>query len=571
LNEIIEFLNSKNIEYKLSGKEAVATCPNCNKKDKFYINIETGVFICHRCSIIEPENIFAKGHISKLKEYFGDIVSITPAIIPDKEKKPDPNYTDLVDRYHYNIWQEGHALKYLYNRGIDDEAIKRFKLGFVRKDNQNWISIPSFEDGVPKLIKYRKCPPEENTELENYTREFGGKSVLFNGDCIDKFDEIIITEGEFKTISMILNGYENTVGMTAGAGSLLSDWYDKLVLKDKIYLILDNEISNVGQKAARDVWATRLGRDKCWNVILPLPSGMNKIGVDDFIKANSKEALDDLIKKATRFKVDGILSVQEALYELGSKSDSLMEVFPTPWNSVNKLMNGGLRKGHLTVVGGIPGSGKTSLCLNICRHFSKEYTIPSLLFCLEMTPSELSFKLIQDEFDLISNEINYKDAFHYSDILGKYPMYFGYSSKITMEVFYNTCREIYKRYGIQLVVFDNLQLLIRTGEESDLADASAQFKNIAMELGIFMILVSQPRKINAERSITYDDLKGSAAIAASADEILLINRKRLVSIDDGAFDPIGKIIMDKTRWASGGKCQLHFDGARSKWKEVENK
>ena len=563
MNTITDYLDSKNIIYKTVGDEVILKCPYCSR-EKLYINTTTQLFHCFYCEAKNPQSPFVKGHFKQLQEHWGDIVDITPLSVPGIEKSDEPNFTDLVNRYHYELKKQGKARKYLYKRGITDESINKYKLGFVRQHGQNWISIPSFEDGVPKLIKYRKCPPIENEKLDKYIREKGGKSILFNGDIIDKYDEVIIQEGELDTIILLQNGYENAVGLTVGAGTLKPSWFDKLVLKKKIILILDND--GAGQTAARDVWATRLGVDKCYNVVLP-----KGYDTSDFLLEYDKEELDKLIEKASRFKVDGIYSLSESLYQLYERSQTgELNRYGLPWKSVNELLDGGIEKKWLVVIGGVPASGKTSMAMAILYHFAKNYEIPGLMFCMEMSESALATKVIQLHYDLSYKEVNPADGLAYAMKMEDIPLYFGYKSSVTPQIFYNTVKATRDRYGIGIAVFDNLQRMVRSDKESDFAKASGIFKDIAMDLNIPMILISQPRKVNAERDITYDDLKGTGAISADADVVILLNRKRKKGANSVmSFDSKTTVIVDKSRLAAGGRIQLNFVGEKSKFEEIQ--
>lgn len=572
MNEVIKFLDSKGFKYKIDGQQAVAKCPNCGK-DKLYFHLNSGVYHCFRCEVEDPTNIYAKGHISKLKEEFGDILSISSAVSviqrSDKNQR-ETDFTDIVNRYHYNIMEDTgrKARKYLFLRGINKESIERFKLGLTSRYEQDWIAIPIFENNIPKLIKYRKLPPynKDCKIKEKCIRESGGKSIMFNTDVIDEYDEIIITEGEIDAITLLQHGYENVVGVTGGCGTLLPEWYDKLNLKTKIYLVMDSD--KQGQDAAKNVWADRLGYNRCYNILLPTDTDVN-----DYFKNHSKEDFDELIKQAQRFSVAGIISVSDALQEMYEQSldpDNLLK-YELPWPEINKLMDGGLTKGRLTTICAQPGTGKTSFSLQILYHFAKTYNLPSLMFCMEMPAVSLITKIIQLEFDLRIEEINYSDALIYEMKIGKLPIYFGYSSKVTPEIFYNTMVEVKNRYGVGIGVFDNLQRMIRTGEESDMGRASSVFKDLTMDLNIPFILISQPRKLNNDKELpTYDMMKGSSAIPADCDEAILMHRFRLnrnksVGSEVGSFSPETKIVVDKGRFSSGGLTTLWFEGAKSRF------
>lgn len=562
--DVLSYLNSKNIEFRQTGNEAVIRCLHCGKK-KLSINIDTGKFQCFYCKAKEPNSDFSVGHISKLMEKWGDIIALTSVsdkIEPNKNQQ-ERNYIDLVDRYHYELMKSKKALRYLAKRGITEESVKRFKLGFTRRYGQDWLAIPSFEDNIPKLLKFRKLPPDENEKLDKYIREEGSKSILFNGDVLKKNNIIFIAEGELDAITAIQNGYENTIGITGGAGTLLPEWYDQLIMVDKLILILDPD--EVGQNAARDIWAERLGVSRCWNVKLPEDYDINK-----YFQDHTKEEFNAVLNQAYQFKVNGVVSLKEALYDLYRQREELKKAYALPWENVNKLMGGGLKKSRLYVLGGQAAAGKTSMSLQILHHLAINYNIPSLTFCMEMPHTSLATKIVQVHHDLCYEEINPDDALTYAIDLEKLPLYFGYSPKITPDIFYNTAKEARNRYGCQAFVFDNLQLLVRSDKESDIAKASKLFKEISMDLNVIMILISQPRKLNSESIPTFDDLKASSAIAQDADNVILIHRKRLSGSSDtkSSFDPIANVIVDKDRFAPGGRTKLELIGAKSKFVEV---
>jgi len=585
--DVLEYLDSKNFTYKREGNEAVIQCPNCNRQ-KLYISLVSGLYHCFYCEVTYPGSEYAKGHINKLQELLGDSLPISSVtqFIDHKKNQEEKNYTIKVNEYHSALLNHKQGLRYLFNRGFTQETIIRFKLGLAKcaRDingesiEHEWISIPIFENDTPKLIKYRQLPPED-PKLEKYTREAGGKSILFNGDVIEKFEELVIAEGELDAITLIQNGYENVIGITGGAGTLLPPWFDKLILKSKLFLILDPD--PVGQKSAREVWATRLGVSKCWNVLLPENEDINS-----FFLNHKKEDFDKILKSSYQFKVDGIINLTDALYDLylKSKSKENFEIYPLPWKNVNKLLGGGLSRKHLTVLGGLPGTGKTTLALQIMWYFAKQYKMPGLFFCLEMPETQLAIKVVQLNEDYSYDQIRPDEALVYSQHLEDIPIYFGYSSKIKPDLFYNTMKAARDRYGIEFGVFDNLQRMIRTGEEADMGKASGMFKDLVMDLNIPFILISQPRKMSADDEITYEMLKGSSAIPADADEVVLMNRKRQTSIKYGSeekdqekqddsmlldrLSSTTNIILDKTRYAPGGIAKLKFIGEKSRFEEI---
>jgi replicative DNA helicase len=368
---------------------------------------------------------------------------------------------------------------------------------------------------------------------------------------------------------MIKYGYENTVCGTGGEGTLSPYMYDKLYLKNSFTLILDSD--KAGQNAAREVWAKRLGVGRCWNVKLPYDDIRNeKEDVNSFLIKYGKDEFQKFIDNKYQFKIEGVSSLIDTLYKMYAQSDEGI-MYSLPWNTINRQLGGGIERKQLVTIGGQPGFGKTSQVLQICHHFATVHKMPSLVTCLEMSEIKLATKIVQLHNDLDYQEIDPNHALVYAKDLEDIPIYFAYSPTITPQIYYNTVREARNRYGCELFVFDNLQLLVRSGEESDIGKATQMFKNtIAMGLDVIMIMVSQPRKLNAEREPTYDDLKGSSSISADSDIILLGRRKRKKEGDGfDAFESKATIIIDKSRFSSGGRSYLEFIGGKSKFVEYK--
>jgi len=561
--DIVDYFDSKGLEPKVQGKWVYIICPVCTKH-KLSISLETETGCCHVCKAESPNEWTTKLHVSQIIKYFNDSVDIAPLNKKEekKEGKKEINLNSLSDRYHNNLMENKKGIKYLLKRNISEESIVRFKLGYADFKNQKWISIPSYEKGICKLIKYRKLPEDTNPKVAKCIREYGSDSILFNCDALDKYDDIIIAEGEFDAISLLQAGYDNVIGLTVGAGTLKPEWYDDLLLKDKIYLCLDSD--KAGQKAAKDVFATRLGFSRCWNIVLP-----ENTDVNDYFMDHTKDDFDILIKKAYTFRIDNIVSLEAAFDEMYIKSlDGGDSMFELPWGNVNEVIGGGLAKSQLMVIGASAGIGKTTMSLQIAYHFAKVHKIPSLIFCLEMPVDQLLAKIILNELDMEYDELRYDEAYTYRLMMEDLPIYFGYSPNITPEIYYNTVKEARNKYGCELFIFDNLQLMVISDTPTEYDRAVAMFKNMTMELNVINILISQPRKINDEgRNINYQDLKGSSSLSQAPDKILLLDRKRNKDEGKGAFEKGCKVINEKARFSKGGTVWLKYVGEKARFEE----
>ena len=116
------------------------------------------------------------------------------------------------------------ALKYLENRGINQDSVNQFNLGVYSKNGSQWIAIPHYQGDNLVNIKFRSLPPADNT----FRRIPDCKSILFNVDALHGKDEIIITEGEIDAITLLQAGIDNVIGATNGAGAFDAEWVDQL-------------------------------------------------------------------------------------------------------------------------------------------------------------------------------------------------------------------------------------------------------------------------------------------------------------------------------------------------------
>lgn len=548
MNDIEQYVKEKNWEYRLesAGEEIVCkVCPVCNNNNwKFYINRNTGLYHCWICENDIPEG---SGHISTIKKLVGDIVPIRE-VVSKKENAPD--YSERVEIAHEDLKNNKSALKYLLKRGISMECIEHFKLGYEYVEHSPVITIPCFEDGVPRLLKHRSLSKGASPK---YKRTAGGKSILFNQDIIEDSNELFITEGEFDAMALWTNGYKNVIGNTGGAGTLKPDWYDKLKLVSKIYCCYDND--EVGEKSAKTVIAKRLGFGKVYRI--NLPDGIKD--TSDFFQQYSTNDFNDLIANAKLYSLPGVLSIEDAIDEIrNSALEDKESYIVSPWSRVNKALNKGIRNKNLMVLGAPPKIGKTTFALQWATYAARILKIPTLFFCLEMPFEELARMVVCNVCKQNSNFLDPLDSDFWVDELKDVPLYIGYSSHISMNQVEETFKEAQNRYGVRLAVFDNLHWLVRSENNvSDLVGLTTRrFKELAMDMNIPIILIAQPRKLTGDKPMNYWDLRDSSSIPADADILCILHRGRR---DDGGFKTETKFIVDAGRHTKGGRAILNYE------------
>ena len=114
---------------------------------------------------------------------------------------------EAVNRYASQVDQ---ALPYLLGRGLTEESVRRWKIGYVadplggHEIYEGRISIPYWSAGGYLAINFRclhefKCKSEHH---DKYKFEQGGYRRLFNVRVLEKgLDKIYVTEGELDAIT----------------------------------------------------------------------------------------------------------------------------------------------------------------------------------------------------------------------------------------------------------------------------------------------------------------------------------------------------------------------------------
>ncbi|MDY0187582.1 MAG: DnaB-like helicase C-terminal domain-containing protein [Syntrophus sp. (in: bacteria)] len=456
------------------------------------------------------------------------------------------------------------ALEYITGtRGISLETVKGFNIGLeIDINGGRWLTIPHYEKGKLINIKSRSLPPAEKT----FRRVKDCRSILFNGDAIGtNKEEIVITEGEIDTLTLIDRGIKNVVGITAGAGSFDPSWIDQFQAVKKIILMYDPD--EPGQKGAREA-ARRLGYDRCFNVVLPDGQDVNEY----FRSGHDLFEFQALIGESGQFDVAGIMNFANGLKQL---QDELKKPDQTPgirtgWTEVDRIIKTGFMPGELIVLSAPPKIGKSTFALQIITSNAFQ-GIPSLFYGLEMRLIKVVQKIVQcrskkEEIgpaEIEMTRINFQ---------GK-PLYLGFChQKPTLDGIIETLKAAIRRYGLKLLAFDHLHFLCRSvsNQVQEIGLAVQAFKFLAEELEVSIILIAQPRKIQADSIMTAMDLKDSSSIFSDCDHLIILHRMSNRGDGSGelateAYKPETSVRIEASRYNAGGECLLYFHGEYSRF------
>lgn len=575
----IEYVRSKRLSFEIqNGQVVLRICPFCgDEKNHFYMDPAEGIFFCHKCS--------KRGNLVTLKKHLGDwqatdqrqtssLHSTSKMAVrqafPEKNEPTVALNPDRAIQGHQRLLLEPIALAYVTEtRGISLEAIDHFKIGFeVDQSGGKWLTIPHFVKGKLLNIKSRSLPPAGKT----FRRVQGCPSILFNADVLESAEVIFITEGEIDAITLYDQGIKNVVGVTAGAGSFLPEWFDALNPVLKIFLCYDPD--EAGQEGAKEV-ARRLGYERCFNVLLPDSQDINEY----FRAGHGLSDFQALVAGARLFDVAGVMNFPEALRRFEEDIDKKdREGIKTGWIYVNSLIGNGFQPGELVVVSAQPKTGKSTFCLQITTYNAIK-NVPVLFFSLEMPWSRVVQKIVQCDTRQ-SHPGTTEIEKTRSDFNGK-PLYIGFSQTApTLEGVVETIRQAVKRYGLRLIIIDHLHFLVRskTNVTQEISHAVQTVKFLASEMELTIILVAQPRKVDPDSIMSAQDLRDSSSIFSDCDHLLTMYRRRRVStgkdvkadaqLKDMSLEPITLIRIEASRYTPGGEALLYYHGEYGRFDAV---
>ena len=270
---------------------------------------------------------------------------------------------------------------------------------------------------------------------------------------------------------------------------------------------------------------------------------------------------------------------------------------PTGFANLDKKLKG-LRNGEMIVLAARPSMGKTSLAMNIaeCVALGKDiYGRPMkgdhnrshgvAVFSLEMSTESLAMRMLcgfagvpgfQIDQGLINPKKINQQLTRAASELGKAPIYVDDSGGLDVMDMRARARRMKKRYKIELVVIDYLQLcncreFAKQGRQIETSQISGQIKAMAKELNLPVIVLSQLSRAPEQRGDKSNrpklsDLRDSGAIEQDADVALLLRRPCKAPGSEESED-MRLAIVDVAKHRNGptGEVRLDFDDSLTRF------
>lgn len=240
------------------------------------------------------------------------------------------------------------------------------------------------------------------------------------------------------------------------------------------------------------------------------------------------------IHKGTATLTDALLTLSDIITRNLSKG-SYITGTPTGFSKLDE--KGGLQGSDLIIIAGETSSGKSSLALALTLN-AIEHGSPVCFYSMEMTKEQLAARLISMKTGIAANAIIYSSKLLPDEVIlidemkGQLPgdmLFFDDDSTSNIESILMSIRNMKIRHNISGCVIDYLQILSVNSKasqtrEQQMGDAARRLKNIAKELGIWVIALSQLSRNSQDPVPSLARLRDSGQIAEAADVVMLIYR-----------------------------------------------
>lgn len=504
-------------------------CPACSadrkKKNQKTLSItvkpDATVYMCWHCGV--------SGGIKREKFY--------------EAYMSDSKITKIPTQLNSNVDQ---IQQFFLGRGVDVPDLN--VLPALTTGRQYFNSLGGERDAVgfiygdrdePEAIKWRAIGDKAFTAT-------GAARSFYGVDWLESEEELIIVEGECDVIALASIGIR-AVSCPNGAPAKVSQkrvdpeedtkfsylWEERERIEKCKKIILATDNDSAGEALAEEI-ARRVGRAKCWRV--QFPEAVKD--ANDAVRSLGVEQTRAIFAKPIPVPLSGVYgaeSYRETVKEIYDKGHG--RGTSTGIESIDNLFT--VAEGQLSIVTGLPGSGKSEfidqIMINLAKNHSWKFAVCSfenppamhIAKLLEKTTSKpfysgLAARMSDDEMD---EGIGFIDK-HFVFLESKD------GAMATIDSIIDRTRQAVMRLGVRGLVIDPYNYIDMGSDESEHTQISYMLSKIvsfAKAHGIHVWFVAHPQKMYARDDGSYAvpkgmNISGSAAWFAKADLGITVHR-----------------------------------------------
>lgn len=402
---------------------------------------------------------------------------------------------------------------------------------------------PSTLDG--KIVGYKKrIIPKDFTAIGSVkaTNELFGQSVFEAGQ---KF--LVITTGEEDAMAFAQALYSEStdkdgnkvaywtpaVSVTCGDGSIIKQFkanFDYINSFDKVVLAFDNDES--GQRYIEEA-ARLITPGKAY--IAKFPAGVKD--ACDMIKTGRVSDLKQVFWKAVPFSRVDVLHLSQMWEDFENEDNNVKIPLPNSWSHLNEMMNGGMEKGEITIIGALTSIGKSTILNNIVFHLIENTKFKVGAMYLEGTKREVVRDLLSLDAGINlrttdRSTINLEELRNrfFENLAKKDQFVFvDHQGSISTSEIFDKLNYLAKAENCDVIIIDPIQAGVNSSDNGAIIEFMDTLLKFAKETDTCVIAVSHMRKPSEDNphNVTEYQLMGSSSLNQIAFNTILLSRDKM--------------------------------------------
>lgn len=403
------------------------------------------------------------------------------------------------------------------------------------------------------------------------TNELFGQSVFEAGQ---KY--LVVVTGEEDALAFAQTLYSKkdgveywtpVVSVTCGDGSIIKQFkanYSYINSFDKVVLAFDADES--AQKYVEEA-ARLLSPGKAF--IAKFPSGMKD--ASDMVKAGRSAELKQLFWKAVPFSRVDVLHLSQMWEDFESEDNNVKIPFPASWAHLNEMMNGGMEKGEITILGALTSIGKSSIINNVVFHLIENTKFKVGAMYLEGTKREVVRDLLsldagvnlrtvnRDSIDIESLKRRFFESLAKKDQF----VYVDHQGSISTSEIFDKLNYLAKAENCDVIIIDPVQAGVNSSDNGAIIEFMDTLLKFAKETDTCVIAVSHMRKPSEDNphAVTEYQLMGSSSLNQIAFNTILISRDKMNPCPIKKSATKLQLVKCRRTGNTGDAGWLRYDGA----------
>ncbi|XP_033841173.1 twinkle protein, mitochondrial [Periophthalmus magnuspinnatus] len=512
------------------------------RKDSFslFIDKTTGRFLCTD-TLVEGSWEDLQDCLEVMQK--DDQDALNPSVLlgyPESEEEQEERDRELKEVQ--RVWsssvpltdvteEEAQLIKTMFQiTKITNATLKKFGVRLFKPTKSlvfPWFGGPDCSLKGVKLISAQITDNDKVTYNEATVPRISTYYNLFGFSLVGRKDtEVVLTGSELDTLAVSQATGLPCVSLPRGVSCLPPILLPYLEQFKRVTLWLGADIRSW---ESSKIFSRKLGLRRC---SLVRPGEFRPCPIEALAEGKNLSRIISTSIPAAHKSIVSFKQLREDVYGELLNKDQVAGVKWTRFPELNRILKGH-RKGELTVFTGPTGSGKTTFISELALDLSMQ-GVNTLWGSFEINNVRLA-KIMLTQFAMQRLEDNLEQYDYWADKFEELPLYFmTFHGQQNIKTVLDTMQHAVYLYDINHVIIDNLQFMM--GQENLTVDKFAvqdhiiaAFRKFATNSSCHVTLIIHPRKEEDDRELQTASIFGSAKASQEADNVLILQEKKLVT------------------------------------------